>query len=48
MRELPNWIILLILLLMGLVFILLVMFGVPQKAVEKLKIIIKVVWGAVS
>jgi len=48
MREMSNWVIALILLLMCLAFILLVMCGVPQAAVERVKIFIKVIWGAIS
>jgi len=48
MRELPNWLIVLIILMICLVFILLVMFGIPQKAVEDVKIWIKVIWGTIA
>ncbi|MDI6825809.1 MAG: hypothetical protein QMD36_01280 [Candidatus Aenigmarchaeota archaeon] len=48
MRELPNWVILLIILLICLVFVILIMFGIPQKAVEKLKIWVRVIWGTIA
>jgi len=48
MREMSNWVIALILLLMCLAFTLLVMYGVPQAAVERVKIFIEVIWGAIS
>jgi len=48
MRELPNWVVVLIILLICLIFILLVMFDIPQKAIENVKVIIKVIWGSIA
>jgi hypothetical protein len=48
MRELPNWVILLIILFVCLIFILLIMFNIPQKAVEKVKVFVEVVWSTIA
>lgn len=48
MRELPNWLVVLIMLLVCLIFILFVMSDIPQKAVENVKVIIKVIWGTIA
>jgi len=48
MREIPNWVILLIMLLICVVFILLIFFNIPQKAVEKVKVWVKVIWGTIA
>lgn len=47
MKELPNWVFILIILLMGLALILFVFLGLPQKLIEKCKIIIRVIWGVI-
>jgi hypothetical protein len=48
MRELPNWVILLIILFVCLIFILFIMFDIPRKAVENVKIFVEVVWSTIA
>lgn len=46
--NLPNWVILLLILFVCLIFVLLVMFNIPQKVVKEVKILVEVIWSTVA